>query len=256
MGCGNAYANGSPYSHTLLEATMQDTTTQRATLLIKLHDKSSQELELTSDSFAIGRKSDNNLRIEDPAVSGHHARITKIHAVYFIEDLKSTNGTFVNDKRIERHQLRDTDVVMIGRHRIIFRDGSAVSIAPPAAIADLDKTVILTGQTARPDTVTPPASLNVISGKTDQPEYLLIKQVSVIGSDAQATIRLTGWFAPSTAAMLTRRQNKYYVSPARNGKKLLVNSQEVVGEKELKDKDRIEVAGTTMLFRTKSEGKA
>ncbi len=235
---------------------MQDTMTQRVTLLIKLHDKSSQELELTSDSFAIGRKSDNDLTIEDPAVSGHHARITKIHAVYFIEDLKSTNGTFVNDKRIERHQLRDTDVITIGRHRIIFRDGSAASLAPPAAIADLDKTVILTGQTARPDTATPPASLYVISGKTDQQEYLLIKQVSAIGSHAQATIKLTGWFAPSTAALLTRRQNKYYVSPARSGKKLLVNGQEVVGETELKDKDRIEVAGTTMLFRTKSEVKA
>ena len=235
---------------------MQNTTTQRATLLIKLHEKSSQELELTSDSFAIGRKSDNDLAIEDPAVSGHHARITKIHAVYFIEDLKSTNGTFVNDKRIDRHQLRDTDVVTIGRHRVIFRDGSAVSIAPATATADVDKTMVLIGQTARPDTATPPASLRVLSGKTDQQEYLLIKQVSAIGSHAQATIKLTGWFAPSNAAMLTRRHNTYFVSPGRNGKKLLVNGQDVEGEKELKDKDRIEVAGTTMLFRTKSEGKA
>jgi len=235
---------------------MQDTTTQRATLLIKLHEKSSQELELTSDSFAIGRKSDNDLTIEDPAVSGHHARITKIHAVYFIEDMKSTNGTFVNDKRIERHQLRDTDVVTIGRHRLIFRDGSAVSIAPPAATADFDKTVVLTGQAARPDTATPPASLHVLSGKTDRQEYLLNKQVSVIGSHAEATIKLIGWFAPSTAAMLTRRQDKYYATPARNGKKLLVNGQEIAGEAELRDKDRIEVAGTTMLFRMKSERKA
>lgn len=235
---------------------MQDTTTQRTTLLIKLHDKSSQELELASDSFTIGRKSDNNLAIEDPAVSAHHARITKIQAVYFIEDLKSTNGTFVNDKRIDRHQLRDTDVVTIGRHRIIFRDGSAVAIAPAAATEDVDKTMVLTGQAARTDVATPPASLRVLSGKTEQQEYLLIKQVTAIGSHVQATVKLTGWFAPSTAAMITRRHTTYFVSPARNGKKILVNGQEVAGEKELKDKDRIEVAGTTMLFRTKSERKA
>ena len=235
---------------------MQDTTTQRATLLIKLHERSSQELELASDSLTIGRKPDNDLAIEDPAVSGHHARITKIHAVYFIEDLKSTNGTFVNHKRVDRHQLRDTDVVTIGKHRIIFRDGSAALTAPTAPVEELDHTVVLTGQEARPDTAASPASLHVLSGKTDQREYLLIKQVTTIGSHAQAAVKLTGWFAPSAAAMITRRLNTYFVSPARNGKKLLVNGQGIVGEKELKDKDRIEIAGTTLLFRTKSERKA
>jgi len=234
---------------------MQDTTIQRATLLIKLHEKSSQELQLASDSFTIGRKSDNDLAIEDPAVSAHHAQITKIHAVYFIENLKSTNGTFVNDKRIDRHQLRDTDVVTIGRHRIIFRDGSTTSIAPAAATTDLDQTMVLTGHAARPDVETPPASLRILSGKTDQQEYLLIKQVTAIGSHAQATIKLTGWFAPSIAAMLMRRHNTYCVSPARSGKKILVNGREIVSEKELKDKDRIEVAGTTMLFQTKLQRK-
>jgi pSer/pThr/pTyr-binding forkhead associated (FHA) protein len=212
-------------------------------------------LVLASDSFTIGRKSDNDLAIEDPAVSAHHARITKIQAVYFIEDLKSTNGTFVNEKRIDRHQLRDTDVVTIGQHRIIFRDESAPAIVPAAAPADFGKTMILSGQAARAGIATPSASLRVLSGKTDQREYLLIKQVTAIGSHAQAAVKLTGWFAPSSAAMITRRHNTYFVSEARNGKKILVNGQEVAGEKELKDKDRIEVAGTTMLFRTQSERK-
>jgi pSer/pThr/pTyr-binding forkhead associated (FHA) protein len=235
---------------------MQDTSTHRATLLVKLHDRSSQEIDLTSEHFTIGRKPDNDLPIEDPAVSGHHARITKIHAVYFVEDLKSTNGTFVNDKRIDRHQLRDTDVVTIGRHRIIFRDGSAsVAAAPAPAGEDLDRTMVLTGQASRTDIVTSPASLRVLSGNTDQQEYLLVKQVTAIGSHAQAAVKLTGWFAPSSAAMITRRLNTYYVCQARNGKRILVNGQEVTGEKELKDKDRIEVAGATLLFRAKSERK-
>jgi pSer/pThr/pTyr-binding forkhead associated (FHA) protein len=232
---------------------MPDTTTQRATLLIKLHDSSSQELELTADSFTVGRKSDNALHIEDPAVSGHHARITKIHAVYFIEDLKSTNGTFVNEKRIDRHQLRDTDVITIGRHRLIFRDRSAAAIAPAAEPEDCDKTMALSGQAARRDISAPPASLRILSGKTDQQNYLLAKQVTAIGSHAQAAVKLTGWFAPATAAMITRRLSAYFVGHARNGKTILVNGEEVTGEKELKDKDRIEVAGVTMLFQTKSE---
>jgi len=234
---------------------MQDAIVQRAMLLIKLHERVSQELELASESFTIGRKSDNDLVIEDPAVSAHHARIAKIYAVYFIEDMKSTNGTFVNNKRIDRHQLQDTDVVTIGRHRIIFRDGSAAAIPPSAATTDFDKTMVLAGQAAREDVATPPASLRVLSGKTDQQEYLLSKHVTVIGSHTQATVKLTGWFAPGTAAMITRRHTTYCIRPARNGKKVSINGQKAAGEKELKDNDRIEVAGTTLLFRTKPHKK-
>jgi pSer/pThr/pTyr-binding forkhead associated (FHA) protein len=230
---------------------MYDPATQRATLLVKLHDKAAQELDLTADPVTIGRKPDNTLPIDDPAVSAHHARITKIHAVYFIEDLQSTNGTFVNDKRIDRHQLRDTDVITIGRHRIIFREASSAS-APdprPTPTEDLDHTMVLTGRPGRAEVAAPPASLRVLSGKTDREEYLLVKQVTHIGSHSQAGIKLTGWFAPSNAGLITRRQNAYFVSKARTAKKLLVNGEELRGERELRDEDRIDVAGVALLFR-------
>jgi len=61
---------------------------QPATLLVKLHEKGSRHIELTLETFTIGRKADNTLAIEDPAVSGHHARIVKIQAVFFVEDLQ------------------------------------------------------------------------------------------------------------------------------------------------------------------------
>jgi pSer/pThr/pTyr-binding forkhead associated (FHA) protein len=223
--------------------------------LIKLHDKPAQELELTADSFTIGRKPDNDLPIEDPAVSAHHARITKIHAVYFIEDLQSTNGTFVNDRPIDRHQLRDTDVVTVGRHRIIFRDRSTAAMAPAASIQDLDKTMAIPGHAHKTDAPPQPANLRVLSGKTDQQEYQLVKAVTAIGSHAHAAVKLTGWFAARTAAIISRRHHAYFVSQSSNRKKILVNGQEVSGERELHDKDRIEVAGVTMLFQIKSEKK-
>jgi predicted component of type VI protein secretion system len=232
---------------------MQDTTTQRATLLIKIHEKPSRELEIASDCLTIGRKSDNDLVIEDPAVSAHHARVTKIHAVYFIEDMKSTNGTCVNNTTVDRHQLHDTDVITIGRHRIIFRDGSAPALAPAVTAQDLDKTMVLSGAGTGADLAAPQASLRILSGKTDQPEYLLTRHVTAIGSHAQAAVKLTGWFAPKTAAMITRRNRTYYLSPAGSGKNLAVNDHSVSLEKELKDNDRIQVAGTTMLFRIKGE---
>ena len=235
---------------------MPDMTTQRATLLIKLHETSTQELELSEESFTIGRKPENDLAIEDLAISAHHARIIKIHAVYFIEDLKSTNGTFVNNKRIDRHQLRDTDVLTMGRHRMIFRDRSTAIIPSAAPFQDLDKTMVLPAHTSKAEAPPSPAHLHVLSGKTDQREYQLVRQLTAIGSHAHANVKLTGWFAPSTAAVISRRQNKYFVSRARYRKKLLVNGKEISAEYHLENGDRIEVAGTTLLFETKNEGKA
>ena len=234
---------------------MQKAMTQRATLLIKLHDQRSDEREITSDCLTIGRKQDNDLVIEDPAVSAHHARVTKIHAVYFVEDLKSTNGTCVNNKPVERHQLQDTDVITIGRHRLIFRDGSSAGLAPASGSADFDQTLVLSGIATVPDPHPPPAALLVISGKTDRREYALTRHVTSIGSHEQAAIKLTGWFVPRTAAMITRRSRTYYVSPAQNSRSLMINGEKVTEERELKDNDRIDIAGTALLFQLRRDVK-
>jgi hypothetical protein len=79
-------------------------------------------------------------------------------------------------------------------------------------------------------------------------EYPLTKQVNVIGSQNGAAIRLTGWFAPKSAAMIARRGHSYSISPSQGTKSLLVNGTDVVGQQDLKDGDQIEVAGVTLTF--------
>ena len=91
---------------------------QAVTLLVTLHGKGARNIDLTHETLTIGRKADNTPAIEDPAVSGHHARIVKIQAVFFLEDLKSTNGTAINGQTITRRQLRDEDLISIGQHRL------------------------------------------------------------------------------------------------------------------------------------------
>jgi pSer/pThr/pTyr-binding forkhead associated (FHA) protein len=225
-----------------------------AILLVKLHEQASREFALAADSFTIGRKPDNHLVIDDPAVSSRHARINKIHAVHFIEDLKSTNGTYVNDKRVERHQLRDTDVITIGRHRLIFRDATAAPVMPAGTTEGLDQTMVLPRRAAQPDTDPSPAGLRVLSGKTDRQQYVLAKQVTRVGANAEASVRLTGWFAPDAAAVISRREKRYSISATRNGKPVLVNGHPVNGEQTLRDADRIQVAGVTLLFQEDSKG--
>jgi pSer/pThr/pTyr-binding forkhead associated (FHA) protein len=227
---------------------MPETLPQPAKLLVKLHGKGSQHIELTLDTVTIGRKTDNVLVIEDPAVSGHHARIVKIQAVFFLEDLKSTNGTALNGRPITRHQLRDADVITIGQHRLVFQENVAPSTATPAPFVDLDRTTVLRGTDRMPDGPTLSAKVLVIAGKTDRVEYPLTKQVNVIGSQDGAVIRLTGWFAPKSAAMIARRGQSYSISPSRDAKYLLVNGTDVAGQQELKNGDQVEVAGVKLTF--------
>jgi len=227
---------------------MQNMTSHQATLLIKLHGRDSEELPLASDALTIGRKADNQLVIEDAAVSGHHARIVRVQAVYFIEDLGSTNGTMVNDKPIDRRQLRDTDLITIGRHRLIFRD-TGPEMNSASAADELDHTMVLSRQAPGMDQTQITPSVCVLAGRTARLEYAIAKHVTTIGADAQATIRLTSWFAPKKAATITRRTFHYLISSGLSGKPVLVNGKLVSGEQQLKDGDRIEVAGITLLWR-------
>jgi pSer/pThr/pTyr-binding forkhead associated (FHA) protein len=232
---------------------MQKTLPQSATLLVKIQGLDSKSIELTHETITIGRKADNSLAIEDPAVSGHHARIVKIQAVFFLEDLMSTNGTAINGRPITRHQLHDTDVITIGRHRLVFQELTAPSTAFQAPFVDLNQTMVVKRTDPTPNEPVFIATVYVIAGKTDRPEYSLMKQVNAIGSQDGSAIRLTGWFAPKAAATIARRGRNYSISQSQSTKPLLINGVQAVGEQHLKDGDHIEVAGVTLRFSVSSK---
>ncbi len=70
----------------------------------------------------IGRDADNDLPVASEFISRHHAQISYYRGAYWVMDLKSTNGTFVNGKRVRRCRLNDRDVVALGHHRVVFQD--------------------------------------------------------------------------------------------------------------------------------------
>ena len=226
---------------------MGDTVTIPAKLLVKLHGQGSRSIDLTEDSFAIGRKSDNDLSIDDHTVSSRHAKIVRVQSVYFIEDLKSTNGTAVNGRSIERAQLHDADVITIGQHRLIFQDTAPSSVASTPAPSDLDQTIVMSGKPlfAVPSIT---AKILITAGKTDRLEYHLTKTANLIGSQDGAAIQLTGWFAPKSAALISSRGSVFTISPSQGTKRLMVNGKIVSAQEQLKDGDVIEVAGVSMSF--------
>jgi pSer/pThr/pTyr-binding forkhead associated (FHA) protein len=91
-------------------------------LILSLDDQILAEYNMTKERYTIGRLPDNDVRIDNPAVSGHHSLIINILNDSFLEDLNSTNGTYVNGKLIKKHALQHGDVITIGHHQLRFSD--------------------------------------------------------------------------------------------------------------------------------------
>ena len=96
-----------------------------ARLILSLDNQVLAEYNMTKERYTVGRLPDNDVRIDNPAVSGHHSLIINILNDSFLEDLNSTNGTYVNGKLIKKHALQHGDVITIGHHQLRFSDQQA-----------------------------------------------------------------------------------------------------------------------------------
>ena len=85
-------------------------------------------------------------------------------------------------------------------------------------------------------------------GKTDQPQYTLTGKLTMIGKSDMASIKLKGWFAPKVAAVINKRDNKYFIASSEKDIKVKINSQEIAGQHELCEGDVVEVAGVKATF--------
>jgi len=91
-------------------------------LLVATDGRTVQEITLTQGRIIVGRTADNDLQIDSRFVSRHHCQITTSANSCVIEDLNSTNGIYVKSRRVRRHYLNDGDVVLIGKHELIYVD--------------------------------------------------------------------------------------------------------------------------------------
>ncbi|MGH9564479.1 MAG: FHA domain-containing protein [Candidatus Angelobacter sp.] len=245
-----------------------------AKLYLKFDSSTLKEITLSQAPATIGRLPDNTLQIDNLAVSGHHARITWTQDHYEIEDLGSLNGTFVNEERVGKAKLRHCDTVKIGKHLIEFKNEgpalfSDVAAKTGPATPKLDATVMLDTRRAHEmmtgrgplsiasagdgSPAAPTASkerigiLNVVEGRTDQEKYVLTSKMTMIGKSTMASIRLKGLFAPTSAALISRRESKYFIAPEHKVK-VKINGEQVSGQRELAAGDLIEIGKLKAAF--------
>jgi pSer/pThr/pTyr-binding forkhead associated (FHA) protein len=110
-----------------------------ARLILSLDNQVLAEYNMTKERYTVGRLPDNDVRIDNPAVSGHHSLIINILNDSFLEDLNSTNGTYVNGKLIKKHALQHGDVITIGHHQLRFSDQQV----PETEQDEFEKTMVI-----------------------------------------------------------------------------------------------------------------
>ena len=230
-----------------------------AKLLLKFNAAVIKEIPLDKPSLSVGRKPDNDIVIDNPAISGHHCKIVQKGDTYYVEDLESTNGTFVNEKRVVKSGLHDQDVVGLAKHALVFVDDR-----PAESAEGGDKTMVLTPEKqealakAATEANAPAGKasaagwMRVLKGVVAQSEYELKGMSTYIGKAmdrVQIPIADGGFFnrAPDVAASVHKKAEGWVLKAVKEGFPVL-NGKKVEDSAALTDGDIIELGGTTLQF--------
>jgi pSer/pThr/pTyr-binding forkhead associated (FHA) protein len=231
-------------------------------IILKFKDKVLKEIPVEKELITIGRKPDNDIEIDNLAVSGHHARIFKMEDWFLVEDLNSLNGTFVNGKMIQEYPLKNGDEILIGKHVLKFISTDVSGSKEPEAVlkkGEASETMVIDSKVQQEmlaqiskdrsiaGTGEVMGRITILEGSTDKKEYDLAERMTSIGKESSAKIRLKGFFAPKFAAFVNRSKEGYFISAA-SGKELRINGEVVSGKYKLQDGDIIQVAGIKMDF--------
>jgi pSer/pThr/pTyr-binding forkhead associated (FHA) protein len=205
-----------------------------------------REAQLTKDRTSLGRRPYNDIVIDNLAVSGEHAVLQMSDNEVYLEDLNSTNGTYVNGRAVKKQLLQNNDTVEIGKYKIKYmteaaQDGPAAGTAVKAVAAEL------AAPAARPDRAAAPeladagtgahAAIKILSGAAAGRAVALVKVVTTIGKPGVAV------------AAITKRPQGYMVAHVEGASKPTLNGAPLDAETVLlKNGDVLELAGTQMQF--------
>ena len=225
-----------------------------AKLILSFNGEVVKEYKLDKEILSIGRQPDNDIRIDNPAVSSKHAKVLTILNDSFIEDLDSTNGTFIGGNKITKHALQNGENIILGKHELKYLKTNAGSgesefektmvihadVEGTLGTKEVDKNSEKSIGSVGTSTSDPcPARLQLISGTNAGKELQLTKILTTLGKPGIQT------------AAITRRPAGYFlivVEAGKDNKRPLVNDTEVGKQQPLADGDVIEVAGVQMSF--------
>ena len=222
-------------------------------LVVSLDGVVIKEVQIIKDKTTLGRRPYNDIVIDNLAVSGEHAVLQMVGADVFIEDLNSTNGTYINGKAVKKQLLAHNDTVEIGKYKIkylveeggdyektmIMRQGSAAAPAGAAAPPSFSQTSGLGASSGFGSlgVNSNPASIKVLNGAAAGREVSLTKVVTTVGKPGVQV------------ASITKRPGGYVIAHVEGTHRPAINGTPLTGDSvHLKNGDVIELAGTQMQF--------
>lgn len=218
--------------------------------ILKFNGEVVDHIDIVQGDMKIGRRPGLEIHLDNLSVSGEHANIFTIGEDSFIEDLGSTNGTLVNNRKINKHHLKNGDVVTIGKHDLVFVDDSMEEVDSTDTTEDFAKTVIISpGAMPSPGRLKPGASkqksapaksgaIFMLSGANSGKRIDLVKTVTSLGRTGKK------------AGTITKTDEGYALAPAANSNDSpTLNGKPVPASGTLlKNGDIIEVAGSRLQF--------
>jgi predicted component of type VI protein secretion system len=254
-----------------------------AKLILSLEGSVIREIPLDKERITIGRKAQNDIQIENLAVSGEHACIVTILNDSFLEDLGSTNGTVVNGNQIKKHILQNNDVIEIGKYKMKYVMEATAAAAAPAAAEDFEKTMVMRSPPkqapaprpaapaapAAPRPAAPPPPMPAAASPTprpaasapaprpaagpSEPQPLAALQLLTgpnAGKEIELTKNLTTLGKPGVqVAVITRRPQGYFITHVEGANFPVLNGKQLDNQaRQLNDHDVIELAGVKMEF--------
>jgi pSer/pThr/pTyr-binding forkhead associated (FHA) protein len=248
-----------------------------AKLILSLEGSVIREVPLDKERISIGRRPQNDIQIENLAVSGEHACIVTILNDSFLEDLGSTNGTLVNGNPIKKHILQNNDVIEIGKYKLKYVVELATAAAGPVAQDDFERTMVMKSSPGRPAAApltSPPAgtprpaagpltsppmpraaapaaaapkpaaadtqplaALQLLTGPNAGKEIELVKNLTTLGKPGLQV------------AVITRRPQGYFITHVEGASFPVLNGKAIDAQAhQLNDHDVIELAGVKMEF--------
>ncbi|MCK5667749.1 MAG: FHA domain-containing protein [Gammaproteobacteria bacterium] len=231
-----------------------------AKLVLSLNGAVQGEFELDQERFTIGRKPENDIQIDNLAVSGKHSMIISILDDSFLEDLGSTNGTYVNGKLVKKHALKDGDVIAIGKHELKYVNENASDDED-----EFEKTMIIKPGSASAAVAAAQAAENAGAAAEPTPQAgaapaaaggmplgrLTVLNGPIAGKELELTKALITLGKPGTqVAVISRRPQGYFLTHIESSGGFPVVNGAEIGAKayQLKDGDMIELAAIKMEF--------
>ncbi len=224
-------------------------------LVLTLNQSVLGEFSLEKERLLIGRKPENDIQVDNLAVCGQHAAIITILNDSFLEDLDSTNGTFVNGKLVKKHALKHGDVITIGKHELKYVNDDATTDDQ-----DFEKTMIIrpgmashAAAAAKAEETAPPPPAG-IGSQVVAAEDMPLGKIQVLsgpgaGKELELKKALITLGRPGVqVAVITRRPQGYFITHV-EGKHPLVNGDSIGAQAHaLNDHDVVELAGVKMEF--------